>query len=34
MKIYEFILADGSNIAVYADSRIEAAKKVREMLNA
>lgn len=34
MNRYEFILVDGSRIAVYADSRTEAAKKVREMLNA
>lgn len=34
MNRYEFILVDGSYIAVYADSRTEAAKKVREMLNA
>lgn len=33
MNRYEFILVDGSHIAVYADSRTEAAKKVREMLN-
>ena len=33
MNRYEFILVDGSKIAVYADSRTEAAKKVREMLN-
>lgn len=34
MNRYEFILADGSHIAVYAESQWEAAKKVREMLNA
>lgn len=33
MNRYEFILVDGSKIAVYANSRTEAAKKVREMLN-
>ena len=33
MNRYEFILADGSHIAVYAESQWEAAKKVRDMLN-
>lgn len=30
---YEFVLADDSHIAVEATSEVEAAKKVREMLN-
>lgn len=33
MYRFEFILSDGSHVAVMADSRVEAAKKVREMLN-
>ncbi len=33
MYRFEFVLADGSHVAVMADSRVEAAKKVREMLN-
>ena len=32
MKRFEFLLADGSIIAVYAYTRAEAAKKVREMI--
>lgn len=33
MYRFEFVLSDGSHVAVMADSRVEAAKKVREMLN-
>ena len=34
MYRFEFILSNGEHVAVYADSRVEAAKKVREMINA
>ena len=32
MKKYEFILSDGSHVAVQASSEVEAAKIVREMI--
>lgn len=34
LERFEFILVDGSHIAVEATSQVEAARKVREMLNA
>ena len=34
MQRFEFLLADGSRIAVYAYTRVEAAKIAREMIYA
>lgn len=34
MYYFEFVLSNGEHVAVYADSQVEAAKKVREMINA